>query len=74
MDRNAVLACADRHAEGIAAPVRVDAGRDEYMHRHHFANLEHQGVGCDERERPGLFEPSGAEPFASSRVPTQLSR
>lgn len=40
------------------------ASADQHVHRHQsstFADLEHQGVGCDERERSGVLEPAGAE-------------
>ena len=44
--------------------VGVDTGRDEHVHRHHpatFADLEHEGVGGDERVRTRLFQAAGAE-------------
>lgn len=62
----AVLAGGDLHAEDLAVPVSVDTGRDQHVHRHHtaaFADLQHQRVSGDERERPGVFESSGAELF-----------
>jgi len=43
-------------ASDLAVAVSVDAGRDQHVHRHHpaaLADLEHEGVGGHERERPG---------------------
>ena len=58
------LAGRDAHAQDLPAPVRVLAGRE-----HHdrvddaaaFADLHRQGVGGDERERPGIPERTVAE-------------
>lgn len=45
-------------------PVGVDAGRDQGVHADHaaaLADLQHQGIGCDERERPRVVQAPGAE-------------
>jgi hypothetical protein len=59
-----VLTGSDLHAEDLAVPVGVDAGRDEHVDGHYAAsltNLQDQCVGRDERERSGVLEASGAE-------------
>ena len=58
------LAGRDAHAQDLPAPVRVDTRGDEddgVDHAAAFADLHRQGVGGDERERPGIPERTVAE-------------
>src|SRR5699024_7394174 len=54
----------DPHAQDFAAPVGVDTGGDEHDGVDHppaFADFHGEGVGGDERERPGVPEGAVAE-------------
>jgi hypothetical protein len=53
----AILTGGDLHAQDLPVSVGVDPGRNQHVHRHHpatLSDLEHERVGCHERERPGL--------------------
>ena len=60
----AVLAGGDVKAEDLAVAIGVDASGDQGVDADDpaaLADLEHQFLGRDERERAGIIEPAGAE-------------